>query len=262
MLIKKLWKSALLLSTIVWGSYAVAAQSGGSLEIKQSVVSNGGGNASGGVYAVDATIGQTVAGDQSTGGNYTEQSGYWTGGTAPVAISQAKPFDFDGDSRTDISIFRPQSGEWWYLRSSDSQNRAFQFGSATDKPVPADYSGDGKFDGAFFRPQSGEWFIIRSENGSYYSVPFGIAGDIPAPGDYDGDGKADVAVFRPSAATWYIQMSASGTAILTFGAADDVPVVADYDGDGKADVAIYRPSAGEWWIQKSSGGSVAFHFGL
>jgi hypothetical protein len=188
MSIKKLWNTALLLAAVVGGSLAVFAQSGGSFEIKQSVISNGGGRTSGGSFAVDATIGQTVAGNQSDGGNYSLQSGYWTGGTTPAIVPQAKPFDFDGDGRTDISIFRPAAGEWWYLRSSDTQNRAFQFGGATDKPVPADYSGDGKFDGAFFRPATGEWFILRSENGSFYSLPFGINGDVPAPGDYDGDG--------------------------------------------------------------------------
>jgi hypothetical protein len=35
------------------------------------------------------------------------------------------PFDFDGDDKTDVSIFRPGPGEWRYLRSSDGGNNAF-----------------------------------------------------------------------------------------------------------------------------------------
>ncbi|HSK72137.1 MAG TPA: FG-GAP-like repeat-containing protein, partial [Pyrinomonadaceae bacterium] len=171
-------------------------------------------------------------------------------------------FDFDGDGKTDYAIYRPSAGEWWYLRSGDHTNRAFQFGLSTDKIVPADYTGDGKTDVAFFRPSTNEWFILRSEDSSFYSAPFGAAGDIPAPADYDGDGKADIAVFRPSEANWYINKSSGGFSILQFGAAGDIPVPADFDGDSKADLAVYRPSAGEWWILRSSdAGNRAFQFG-
>jgi uncharacterized delta-60 repeat protein len=170
--------------------------------------------------------------------------------------------DFEGDGKTDISIFRPPTGEWWYLKSLNGENYAAQFGTSTDKLTPADFTGDGKTDIAFFRPATGEWFVLRSENGSFYSFPFGTAGDIPAVGDYDNDGFADAAVFRPSTATWYIMRSSGGTTIRQFGANGDVPVVADYDADGKADIAIYRTSNGEWWILKSSNGSTtAFQFG-
>lgn len=180
----------------------------------------------------------------------------------PVADANA-PFDFDGDGKTDISIFRPGPGEWWYQRSSDGVVPAFQFGSATDKLVPADFTGDGKADVAFWRPSDGNWYVLRSEDGSFFGFPFGANGDIPAPADYDGDHKADAAVFRPATATWYIKRSSDGgTTITTFGANGDKPVVADYDGDGKADIAIWRPAAGEWWVQRSSNGTpFAVQFG-
>ena len=173
-----------------------------------------------------------------------------------------KPFDFDGDGKTDISIFRPSNGQWWINRSSTLQTVATQFGASTDKPMPADFTGDGKADIAFFRPSTGEWFIVRSEDNSFLSFTFGANNDMPLVGDFDGDGKADPGVYRPSTREWFILKSSGGTIITTFGTAGDVPVTADYDGDGKSDIAIYRPSAGQWWIQRSSNSSVyAFQFG-
>jgi uncharacterized delta-60 repeat protein len=206
--------------------------------------------------ALDSSGRAVVAGE--TDGFFTVAR--FLGGAASPGLSS--PFDFDGDGKSDISIFRPSVGEWWYLRSSDGGNYAAQFGASSDKLAPADFTGDDKTDIAFFRPSTGEWFVLRSENQSYYSFPFGTNGDIPSPGDFDADGKADAAVFRPSNSTWYIRRSTDGgTTIQTFGQSGDVPVVADYDGDGKSDIAIYRVSNGEWWINRSTAGLIAFQFG-
>ena len=171
---------------------------------------------------------------------------------AGLGASNRTRFDFDGDGKSDFSIYRPPVGEWWYLRSSDGGHRVFQFGTATDKIVPADYTGDGKTDFAFYR--NGEWFILRSENFSFYSFPFGLAGDIPVPADYDGDGKDDAAVFRPSTNVWYVLKSTGGATVRLFStSADAVPVPADYNGDGRADFAVYEPSANIWRIKTDVG---------
>ncbi len=174
------------------------------------------------------------------------------------------PFDFDGDGKTDVSIFRPSVAEWWYTRSSDGRVNAGQFGSATDSITPGDFTGDGRTDIAFFRPSTGEWFILRSENGTFYAFPFGTNGDITMPADYDADGRTDPAVFRPGTGIWYIARSSdSQVSIAQFGLAGDQPVASDYDGDGKADLAIVRDNGGtkEWWIQRSTAGLFATVFG-
>jgi CubicO group peptidase (beta-lactamase class C family) len=199
-------------------------------------------------------------------GNYAlYQLGNPAGGSQNThgATSQAAArFDFDGDRKTDIGIFRPSLGEWWIQQSANSQTFAAQFGNSQDKLTPADYTGDGKADIALFRPNTGEWFILRSEDGSFYSFPYGTNGDIPFAGDFDSDGKADNGVFRPSSETWFIRRSSDGGSIIQqFGQTGDVPVVADYDGDNKDDIAIYRVSSGEWWIQRSNLGLIAFQFG-
>ncbi len=178
-----------------------------------------------------------------------------------AAVPVRKPVsDFDGDGKTDISIFRPSNGQWWLNRSAQGVI-VHTFGNSSDRLASADFTGDQKEDVAIWRPSTGEWFVLRSENSTFYSFPFGANGDIPVPGDYDADGKADAAVFRPSNSTWYIQQSGGGVAITTFGANGDRPVPADYDGDGRTDIAIFRPSNGQWWLNRSTAGVLAVTFG-
>ena len=176
----------------------------------------------------------------------------------PQAQVNKSPYDFDGDGKTDIGIFRPSGGEWWITRSASNVTVAAAFGSASDKIVPGDFTGDGKTDMAFWRPSNGTWYILRSEDFSFYGFPFGASGDVPVSADFDGDGKADPTVFRPSNSAWYIMKSSGGIESLTFGQVGDSPVVTDYDGDGKADIAITRINGGvrEWWIRRSSDGQV------
>jgi CSLREA domain-containing protein len=162
-------------------------------------------------------------------------------------------FDMDGDGKTDIGVWRPGPGQWWYLRSSDEVAKAFQFGETSDVIAPADFTGDGATDIAFFRPSSGQWFVLRSEDSSFFAFNFGTNGDVPVPADYDGDGKADAAIFRPSSSTWFIIKSSDSNVIIQqFGLDGDIPIVEDYDGDHKADLAVFRPSESQWFFQRST----------
>lgn len=159
-------------------------------------------------------------------------------------------FDFDGDGKADLSVFRPTEQMWYLSRSRDGFD-ALQFGLATDVLTPADYDGDGKTDVAVWRPSAGMWYLQRSLLG-FTAVNWGREGDKAAPGDYDGDGRADVAVYRPSDGTWYIiQSSTNNMRAVRFGASEDAVVPGDYDGDGKTDVAVWRPSTGMWYVLSS-----------
>ena len=178
---------------------------------------------------------------------------------APVAglrIAKNKPADFDGDGKTDVSVFRADTNSWYFLNSSNSGFNAIAFGGGTDVLAPGDYDGDGKTDTAVFRPSEGVWYF-RTKAGFVSSRPFGASGDIPVPADFNGDGKTDVAVFRPSNGVWYVANSDSlGTyTFVQFGQNGDKPVQADYDGDGKADIAVWRPSTGGWYVLRSSDGT-------
>jgi hypothetical protein len=176
-----------------------------------------------------------------------------------TVIGGAAPGDYDGDRRTDLTVYRPSSGEW-FIKESGGQfatSRTIQWGLRDDVPVAGDYDGDGLVDLAVYRPSVGVWYILQSStNYTTFSLhQWGLMGDIPVPADYDGDGRLDLAVYRPSSGTWFImQSSSSGTTYRSqqWGLPGDVPLPGDYDGDGHDDLAIYRPSTGFWYVLESS----------
>lgn len=174
------------------------------------------------------------------------------------------PFDFDGDDRADVSVFRPSAGAWYILNSSTGSFVGQPFGANGDAIVPADYDGDGKTDIAVFRPSNGGWYVLNSSTGAFTGTQFGQSGDLPVAADYDGDGRADLAVYRGSAGAWYrINTSTGQFAGFSFGANGDKPAVGDFDGDGKADLSVYRPSAGAWYrINSGTNAFVGVGFGI
>lgn len=170
--------------------------------------------------------------------------------------------DFDGDGKSDLSVFRPATGAWYNLLSGPNQTSAVNWGANGDKIVPGDYDGDGKTDLGVFRPSTGTWYVLRSTAG-ILTQQWGATNDLPVAADYDGDGKTDVAVFRPANGTWYVLHSGNGSVRSEqFGANGDKPVIGDYDGDGKSDLAVFRPSAATWYLLRSTAGFVGTQFGV
>jgi len=190
-------------------------------------------------YAVEANAGQVA---QLTG--------------SPVTVTAHRPrteADFDGDRRTDVSVFRPSTGTWWVRPST-----TVHFGQDGDVPVSGDLDGDGRTDPAVWRPSNGNWYAQQTQAG-YLQVPFGQSGDVPVAADYSGDGRTDLAVWRPSDGTWYVMPTDGGSWYgVPFGVATDRPVPGDYDADGRADLAVYRPSTGTWIVLRSSDGQVTY----
>ena len=169
--------------------------------------------------------------------------------------------DFDGDGRSDVSVFRP-SDRTWYLGGSSAGFSAAQFGISSDQITPGDFDGDGETDLAVWRPSEGTWYIQQSTAG-FTAVQWGISTDLPVPSDFDGDGKTDIAVWRPSTGVWFVLNSGNGqTSAMHFGLGGDKPVPGDYDGDGKTDHAVYRPSDGVWYLMQSSAGFKGLQFGI
>jgi hypothetical protein len=174
-------------------------------------------------------------------------------GVAPPARSRA---DFDGDGKTDLSVFRPSEGNW-YLDRSTAGFLALNWGTSTDTLIPGDYDNDGKADTAVFRPSAdpaqSDFYILNSNGFTLSGVSWGTVGDVAVIADYDGDGRADPAVFRPSSNTWYVLKSSGGFTSDVFGVSGDVPMTMDTNADGKAQIAVFRSSNNTWYIARPTG---------
>ncbi len=196
----------------------------------------------------------------------THGRGLWTCDVDALTSSNVAPADFDGDGRTDFSVFRPSPTPTWHLWRSLAGYTGTEFGSNGDVPLAPDFDGDNKADITVFRPSNGTWYWIKSSNSTTDYVQFGTDGDVPMPGDFDGDGYSDQAVFRPGETTmWYFNCSDDCDSSLQWGIAADLPVVADFDdegGDGKSDIGVFRLENGFWHLYETTNGYQYTEWGL
>jgi hypothetical protein len=215
-----------------------------------TIISNDGTDAINGTF-LNAPENAVFGGALNTAFRITYQGG--DGNDVVITRVNRAAFDFDGDGKSDIAVFR-LSNAIWYLNQSTAGFRGAQFGAGDDRIVPADYDGDNRTDIAVFRPSNGTWYLIRSSDNTFFGVNFGATGDVPVPNDYDGDGRADFAVFRPSNGTWYqLRSIANQQFAQAFGQNGDVPLVGDFDGDGLGDLGVFR--GGNWFLFESAASS-------
>jgi uncharacterized delta-60 repeat protein len=198
------------------------------------------------------------------GGSYDIQNSFGMMRYKGESSVPSRPFfDYDGDGKADVSVFRGSENKWYVLQSSNFAVVQKVFAAGGDIPTPADYDGDGKTDLAIFRPSTGTFWYQSSINNAQIANQWGQSGDIPRPSDFDGDGKADFVIYRPNELNWYRWGSTGQVSIKNFGLPGDKPVTGDFDGDGKSDITIYRPSTGTWWYQSSiNNAQIATQFGI
>ena len=180
------------------------------------------------------------------------------GGTIEKIVRRDPVADFDGDAKTDFSVFRPSVGVWYFLKSSTGEFRGIRFGQSGDVPTPGDFDGDHVTDFAVQRHDtiatSGYFYYLRSGDNTFRGIQWGLATDTPVVGDYDGDGRDDIAVYRfggggGQAGSYFILESNAAISLSIGGVgAGFSPVPGDYDGDGKIDPAVWDTVSGKWLI--------------
>ncbi|HQZ83014.1 MAG TPA: M36 family metallopeptidase [Pyrinomonadaceae bacterium] len=171
----------------------------------------------------------------------------------PTQFGRPTRVDFDGDGRSDISVFRPSDGIW-YLNRSTSGFSALNWGISTDIPIPDDFDGDGKADIAVFRATADgsqpDYYILSSATFTVTYASFGLPGDTPLSEDFDGDNKADLCIYRSDGNFW-IRKSSDGGVIAVPILGGGIPFAADFDGDGRGDLGTFIN--GTWALRLSTG---------
>ncbi len=242
---------------INWTVDGQAAATGGTFQLSGSTLSVG-------QHTIQVLVSDPTPFVRNDPGQVLTQTRTWIVNVQEV--TSRPTFDFDGDGRSDISVFRPDPGNdnnnyWTVLQSSNNQITYFEWGIAADADslAPADYDGDGKTDFAIYRKSENNFYIYNSSDNSVRVENFGIAGDKLTVADWDNDDKADISVYRKgSQSTFYFRGSNNNPngniTYIPWGTVGDKTVNGDFDGDGLQDAAVFRPSNSVWYIYQSSNG--------
>lgn len=217
----------------------------------------------------DGTVDQSLdyldlAGSNVYGYRSTGNGGYYVfgdlrsnvGGIHHIArlvpdLAVKPKFDFDGDGRSDVGVFRPSDAVWYIIQSSGGESYT-RWGLAGDKLAAHDFDEDGKTDVGLFR--NGNWYGLSSVSG-YRIDHMGEAGDKPLVGTF-----LEYGPFFHNAETWLVRGIRSGvptwfiwSTTVAYGAITlpgeqpaDRPIIGDFNGDSWDEIGYFRN--GLWYI--------------
>ncbi|WP_235592866.1 SpvB/TcaC N-terminal domain-containing protein [Leptospira interrogans] len=138
--------------------------------------------------------------------------------------------DYNGDGRTDISLYDSRSGKWFVGENHRNPN---------------------KNDSVYFQMQ---WKLYK-----VFTAPEqALFGHDRFSGDFNGDGLSDFLLFDRSSGEWTLGETGDGT--INFKIWSRTPqfksvtrwLQGDFNGDGRTDIGFYSASDGKFWIGEST----------
>ncbi|WP_244265096.1 SpvB/TcaC N-terminal domain-containing protein [Leptospira alexanderi] len=138
--------------------------------------------------------------------------------------------DYNGDGRTDISLYDSRSGKWFVGENHRNPN---------------------KNDSVYFQMQ---WKLYK-----VFTAPEqALFGHDRFSGDFNGDGLSDFLLFDRSNGEWTLGETGDGT--INFKIWSRTPqfktvtrwIQGDFNGDGRTDIGFYSASDGKFWIGEAT----------
>ena len=178
-------------------------------------------------------------------GNLVHTQGQFAVAGEPLALR------LNGDSRADVFVYNPRTGEW--LQGMSEGDGQFVVSTGTWRAglavVAGDFDGNGR-DDLFAHHADGTWLQAFPDGQGYYSYRHGtgVASGQAHTGDFDGDGRTDVFIYNAVTGRWTIAFSTASYPNLRNGGwtAGWQPLVANLNGDAAADIVLWHPDSGSW----------------
>ena len=246
------------------------------------------------VYCPRTGAFQKLYGTRGIGPQFTIEPVQYVG-NAPGAWTNIRMVaaDFNGDGRTDVLVYRTDTGAYAKWFSDGGVDAGFTYeptqyvgnapGAWTNiQMVAADFNGDGRTDILAYRTDTGayaKWFSDGGVDAGFQYQAVGYVGNAPSAwtniqmvaADFNGDGKTDILVYRTDTGAYAKWFSDGGVdAGFTYEPTQYVGgapsawtniqmVPADFNDDHVSDILVYRSDTGAFqkWYSPSGGAETA-----